>query len=1060
VWTGSCKSREDFDFFAGQEWARHALFEPDRCAFFTEPLAGPEVQTIIQCLGGKVFTKTFANERNESVKSSLSFTEATLSICLVARYRGLEPVFQKIHRKTKKERDIMSKSTSLKGYAVGALVALVSSLFMVAPAAQADANGPVTLLPTAGTTFNTIIGSPITLVSVQDASTRTEASAVLAASNSYYIVNNPAEAEIEIVLGQAPGATFSYLTYNADGTYLADKPGNSTNLVVNGQSIKTSMSKIAIGAAITSTGVLNTLSFDATDNTATVTLTVQTLVDTNKGTGKGKANGFDRVSNVETVVLYSPASVTATTSIDRLAVGATSTKISVVYGNSVNPFFVAAQTAVSIYKGGTIVAVSQSNAAVSAANRIQGYVTSAIDTSISAGVITAGYLEANGTTELNLLTGMPAMATFTAAVYSAQAFYNTTGNVFVTVGAGSSVANLAAGAVNLAAVTVSHTATLDTLYAQGTSVTARTGTKAVTLNAQIQTGSAAMLAANAELKAVLTENTLAAASSVAITGAVTALVDGGSAVTAYARTDADGKASFTITSNNGTKADSVNVRIYAKNLLGAWVAEDATGTNIVWANAAFASFKASPADYASGANPTVTFKAKDQFGGPVNVTDVTAKPLSVYVVASFGGVADATKYSATANVVDGAATFTFANFAPAGGLAQLQAQLFAGGVGTGASTAVDSEIVNVYNTALSSEIAVVTSFETPITYVDYVTGDTATPAVAAAVAAAGLGSADGTLISGTVLNTLGVGQPGIAVTVAADGVLFLADGVYTLDTVTTAANEFGALSVKAFAHTVNAKGATVTITADGLSATTLLVTYLPSSLDDANLDLSWVVPANVVKNTTYAITATLADKWGNPVAATNAVAGSEAISFVGAGSVEVNSIPAGVKRNLDKNGQATVFIRSVKDVAGPGALTATLRTGTGAWTYPTGATGATGGVTTNVGTLNTTNPKSTAWNESLWSNALSVEVEVLDSAADITTDTKVNAGSFKGYVAIYAKGYEGQRLSAKVGKDWVVIPALGSNYERVVELVGPGVDVTVRIYIDRVLVDTISLTTK
>jgi hypothetical protein len=148
------------------------------------------------------------------------------------------------------------------------------------------------------------------------------------------------------------------------------------------------------------------------------------------------------------------------------------------------------------------------------------------------------------------------------------------------------------------------------------------------------------------------------------------------------------------------------------------------------------------------------------------------------------------------------------------------------------------------------------------------------------------------------------------------------------------------------------------------------------------------------------------------------------------------------------------------DVAGPGSLTATLATGTGAWVYPTGATGAAGGTTTAVGTLNTADKKSTAWDESAWSNELSVEIEVLDSAADITTDTKVNAGSFKGYVAIYAKGYEGQRLSAKVGKDWVVIPALGSNYERVVELVGPGVDVTVRIYIDRVLVDTISLTTK
>jgi len=75
-------------------------------------------------------------------------------------------------------------------------------------------------------------------------------------------------------------------------------------------------------------------------------------------------------------------------------------------------------------------------------------------------------------------------------------------------------------------------------------------------------------------------------------------------------------------------------------------------------------------------------------------------------------------------------------------------------------------------------------------------------------------------------------------------------------------------------------------------------------------------------------------------------------------------------------------------------------------------------------------------------------------------DTKVNAGSFKGYVAIYAKGHAGKRLSAKVGNDWVVVPALASNFVRVVEYTGAGYTISVRIYIDRVLVDTIVVTTK
>ena len=76
---------------------------------------------------------------------------------------------------------------------------------------------------------------------------------------------------------------------------------------------------------------------------------------------------------------------------------------------------------------------------------------------------------------------------------------------------------------------------------------------------------------------------------------------------------------------------------------------------------------------------------------------------------------------------------------------------------------------------------------------------------------------------------------------------------------------------------------------------------------------------------------------------------------------------------------------------------------------------------------------------------------------------KVNAGSFKGYVAVYALGHEGSRLSAKIGRDWVVIPSIPSrdnNLFRVTDFTGAGVDIKVRIYIDRVLMETIPLTTK
>lgn len=78
----------------------------------------------------------------------------------------------------------------------------------------------------------------------------------------------------------------------------------------------------------------------------------------------------------------------------------------------------------------------------------------------------------------------------------------------------------------------------------------------------------------------------------------------------------------------------------------------------------------------------------------------------------------------------------------------------------------------------------------------------------------------------------------------------------------------------------------------------------------------------------------------------------------------------------------------------------------------------------------------------------------------VGSNQKLNAGSFKGFVAIYAKGYENSRLSAKVGKDWLIVPNLKSGFARLVEFTGPGRLIQVKIYIDRKLVTTIPVTTK
>ena len=946
----------------------------------------------------------------------------------------------------------MSKNKSLKGYVFGALVALVSTTFSVAPA-MADANGPVTLLPTQGSTYNTIIGSPIELLSEQDSSTFT-AGSTSAAQKTFYVIENPSAAKITIkytnkASDPSTGASFSYIFYDDEG--VGTETATATNGVVltgtttsaDSYTVTTTLSKIAVSAAATTTSI-GAIKLDATDNTETVNLTVQTLVDESRTTSDlGVADGFDRVSAKQAVVLYALGDVSAVTTIQSLVPGSTgSFAATVVYGNSVNPYFVAASTSVAIYKGGTNVPISGSANVGSDPERVTSSITISSALNITKNTITVGVLTSGAFVDIL----SPAGATWSAGIYSAQAFYADN-----TAGATSMAWDGTAGASTvLDAVKPSVANSTDVLFDVATAdkeVSVKSGTKALTINAQLwSTSDAAVAASNIEVKAEISEVELDATTTITSTGTVASLETDGSKLIAYARTSDLGKASFTITSTTGKEADALSVVLFAKQSDGTWSdMEDITGgseadVDVVWEDAAYDAFTPKPAKYVSGTNPTVTFNVTDQFGGALDTIDGNA--LTVYAVASFGGVQAPLTYSSTVNVTGGEAAFTFANFATAGSLAQLQASLFTGGVQSSNLEALTT--VNVYNTAATSTVNVATSFTTDVSYVDYVVGDTTVAAVATAVSDAGLSAAEGVEITGNVLGATGVGQPGVEVTVALDGVLFLDDGVYSLNSVTTNANEFGAFTVTAIAHTVYERGATVTITADGKTATTKLITYLPESIGDDNLSFGWTLPAQVVKNTTYAVTIQLSDKWGNPVAGTTT---SGAVSVQGVGSVEVNSVATAVARNFDKNGQTTVFLRSVKDIAGPGAISATLATG---FNYP-GFDGV-ASPSAAIGIFNSTDLKSTAWDESLWENSLNADVEVVDVATAAESDTKVNVGTFKGYVALYAKGYEGQKMSAIVAGKWIVVESLASDFERVVRFTGAGYTITTKIYIDGVQV--------
>jgi hypothetical protein len=91
--------------------------------------------------------------------------------------------------------------------------------------------------------------------------------------------------------------------------------------------------------------------------------------------------------------------------------------------------------------------------------------------------------------------------------------------------------------------------------------------------------------------------------------------------------------------------------------------------------------------------------------------------------------------------------------------------------------------------------------------------------------------------------------------------------------------------------------------------------------------------------------------------------------------------------------------------------------------------------------------------------AHSLEQEI--SISKVIETGVVNAGTFKGIVALYAKNFEGRRLSAKVGKDWVIVDSLQGRFVRIIEKIDwTEYKLAVRIFIDRRLVRTVNLTTR
>jgi hypothetical protein len=268
----------------------------------------------------------------------------------------------------------------------------------------------------------------------------------------------------------------------------------------------------------------------------------------------------------------------------------------------------------------------------------------------------------------------------------------------------------------------------------------------------------------------------------------------------------------------------------------------------------------------------------------------------------------------------------------------------------------------------------------------------------------------GVTLAGTVKNAAGVAVPYAPVTITAPKFMMVTNSNYVLDAITLYADSLGKFSVVVYSQSGGVNN--LVVTSGAASATTQL---------------------------TYA-------------GAVSGAAASFTITTPGA-SEPGRTVDVAVKV-VDKNGNGVQAASVTLSSTGPGYLINTTGTTLSDGTFVTklllGANDSGTAVIKAVMTIDAV-------------QVIKTSSIVVGVGAVASSDQKVNAGSFKGYVALYALGYEGQRMSAKVGNDWVivkVIPAATNGLFRAVELVGAGVEISVRIYIDGVLLATIPLLTK
>ena len=682
----------------------------------------------------------------------------------------------------------MSKNLTRKGLALGALVALSSTLIAGAPAFAAN---EVTLAPTVGTTYGAISGQAFTL--------QASAGATIS-SGSYgllkYKIANPSALELSTVFTQTGSATASDLiTDPATSAVVKSLTGTVTG----------SYSTLAVTATAGYYGSINVTSWiDSNDND---------VVD-----------GTEYASSTQTITFVQAANVTWTTALTQPVLGDSKLTAIVSASNNVNVAQVASTVTVGFATlAGTLYTTVGAPTVVSGA----GAFTVGATTSLVAGTNT---LKAEATVS-------PAAST----QYVAQALVS-----------GAEKGNEDLKATSIASIasfqSVTSTDGNNVKVVNATSVSVRPGTFVVPVSAlAYKTGTTAAAAGIPVTVTIAETNATSNTDAATFSAGGKVLTDSTSAIDSVSftvNTNADGKVLFDLSVVGTKEVDAIAITVASQNATPATTTfsfDAATVGTLVNASVLGTSavLKKAP-----GSTFALKFAAKDSYGQALGAG------YRVFLTETTGAV-----FVATADLVGGAASFNVTDSTTVNEVynAELQSYSATTGVWSAENNINVTPLIGILNVpatvTLTPAAATAVLNNNALTAADTRKGEVA-PTVAG-----------GTTLSGTVVDASAIAAYS-DVTLSAANVLFAANGVYSVGSITVqtdAAGNFAGVSIYS-----NISGATVITATAGAASKTATVTFDAPVVGKAT---TWSVdgPATSLPGRTISFVAVAADKYGNKV---------------------------------------------------------------------------------------------------------------------------------------------------------------------------------------------------